>query len=508
MDSQNDIYKLLFENAGEGMVVTNDRGYIELVNPRLLEMFGYKKDELIGEKIEVLVPDSAKQRHDKNRENYTKLPKDRRMGGDMELKGRRKDGSEFSLEIGLNHSYVKDELKVVAIVTDITERVLAQQNLKRLNIELEDKVKLRTVELEKSQKLYNLIARNFPRGVINVFDKDLNYIFAEGQELDRLGFTSHNLIGKNFNIRFTEEDLAKTVKEKFDSVFNGEGISFEFKNGENFYVANAVPLKSSDGTVEQILVIEKNITDTKLIEEELSKNLEKERELNELKSRFVSMASHEFRTPLSTILSSATLVGKYNETDQEDKREKHLARIKSSVQNLTSILNDFLSIDKLEDGKIQITETEFILKDLILEAIDEMEFFMKKEQFITFINHCNENQMVKTDKNVIKNILINLLSNASKYSSEGMEIKLDLNIVDTEMKIDVIDKGVGIPEKEQSNLFNSRFFRAGNVTNIEGTGLGLTIVKKYLSLIGGNISFISKENVGSTFSIIIPNILL
>ncbi|PCJ27630.1 MAG: hypothetical protein COA97_03150 [Flavobacteriales bacterium] len=256
------------------------------------------------------------------------------------------------------------------------------------------------------------------------------------------------------------------------------------------------------------MVIEKNITDSKLVEQELAKNLEKERDLNELKSRFVSMASHEFRTPLSTILSSATLAGKYEKKEQQDKREKHLNRIKSSVKNLTSILNDFLSIDKLEDGKIQITESEFLLSELFLEANDEMSFFLKNGQNITFQNNIIDNQIVITDRNILKNILINLLSNASKYSAEGEEIVLDLAIVDKGIQVDIIDKGIGIPEKEQAKIFNSRFFRAGNVTNIEGTGLGLTIVKKYLSLIDGDISFKSKEQVGTTFSIIIPNILL
>ena len=111
------------------------------------------------------------------------------------------------------------------------------------------------------------------------------------------------------------------------------------------------------------------------------------------------------------------------------------------------------------------------------------------------------------DRNILKNILINLLSNASKYSAEGNEIGLNLIIYDNGLKIEVKDNGIGIPDNEQAKLFNSRFFRAGNVTNIEGTGLGLTIVKKYLSLVGGDISFKSKENVGSTFTVLIPNIL-
>ena len=507
MNSEQEIYKHLFENSGEGMLVTNNRGIIEIVNPSLLQLFGYQESELIGQRIEILVPDAVKNQHQKHREGYTSHPEKRKMGGNMDLLAKRKNGTEFSVEIGLNYCSINNDLKVVAIVTDITERVEASKKLKQLNKELEQKITTRTLELEKSQKLYNLISRNFPRGIISVFDKDLNYIFTEGQELDRIGFSSLNLIGKSYTKRF-KNSIGKLIKEKLDLVFNGEGISFEFEENGTFYVVNAVPLKSLDGNVEQALVIEKNITESKLAQQKVKDNLEKEIELNELKSRFVSMASHEFRTPLSTIMSSATLAGKYAEKEQQEKREKHLNRIKSSVKNLTSILNDFLSIDKLEDGKIQLTKSEFLFEELVLEATDEMEYYLKKDQHITFHNEISKTQLVYSDRNVIKNILINLLSNASKYSAKGKEIILKLNPINKDVQIEIIDKGIGIPEKEQGKIFNNRFFRAGNATNIEGTGLGLTIVKKYLSLIGGDISFTSKEDVGTTFTITISNILL
>jgi PAS domain S-box-containing protein len=506
MKSSSEIYKLLFDNAGEGMVVTSDSGIIELVNPRLLQMFNYDEDELVGKPIEILVPDSFKPNHVSHRDNYVKHNMHRRMGADIDLLAQRKDNSQFSVEIGLNRCYVGKELKVIAILTDITERVLSQSKLKRLNIELEDKVKLRTYQLEKSQKLYNLISRNFPRGIINVFDKNLNYVFSEGQELDELGLTSQSLIGKNFTKRY-ENSLGELVKSKFLAVFDGESNSFEFEDGNNFYVVNAVPLRSSDGSIDQILVIEKNITDSKIAEQEIVNNLEKERQLNELKTRFVSMASHEFRTPLSTILSSATLAEKYDNKEQQYKRVRHLDRIKSSVKNLTSILNDFLSIDKLEDGKVEMSESEFNLSNLIKEAIEEMEPYLKKDQFITFKTEVNDSLEVLTDRNVVKNIIINLFSNASKYSNEGKEILIHLNLSQTGIKIDIIDEGIGIPKEEQSQLF-SRFFRARNVMNIEGTGLGLNIVKKYLSLVDGDISFKSKEHNGTMFSIIIPNVLI
>ncbi|MCB0401901.1 MAG: PAS domain S-box protein [Flavobacteriales bacterium] len=507
MDPEKDIYEVLFENAGQGMIVCNKSGSMEIVNPSLCNMFGYTKEELVGQQVEMLIPTNLRKAHHQHREDYNQAPVERRMGGSMDLLGQRKDGTVFSVEVGLNHCMIKDEFKVVAIVTDITERVQAQNRMKELNQELEDKVMQRTHELEKSQKLYNLIARNFPRGIINVFDQDMNYVFAEGQELDKVGLSSENLIGKNFKIRYNKE-LQDEMQDRLSIVFKGAGISFEYKDDHDFYVVNAVPLRSGTGEIEQILVIEKNITDSKLAEQEMQKNLNKERELNELKSRFVSMASHEFRTPLSTILSSATLAEKYPETEQQENRVKHLNRIKSSVKNLTSILNDFLSIDKLEDGKVEIKPSVFKLNELLREAMEEMEPYLKTEQVIRFDSAMGDQEEVESDRNVIKNSIINLLSNASKYSDAGKEIGIQLEKDNQSVQISITDQGIGIPKSEQDKLFTSRFFRAGNVTNIEGTGLGLTIVKKYLSLLNGNINFVSEENKGTTFTIEIPNILL
>tara|TARA_B100000809_G_C15140550_1_gene533016 strand:- start:6461 stop:7984 length:1524 start_codon:yes stop_codon:yes gene_type:complete len=507
MDSEQDIYKHLFENSGEGMLVTNNRGLIEEVNPSLLELFGYKKDELIGQRIEILVPTSAKANHVKQRQDYSHDPKKRRMGGDLDLLAKRKDGSEFSVEIGLSYSKVKGETKITAIVTDITERVESSAKLKELNKTLSEKVTERTLELEKSKKLYDLISRNFPRGIISVFDKELTYVFTEGQELDRIGLTSQQLIGKKYTVRYKgkKETL---IKNKLAKVFEGKALSFEYEEAGEFYVVNAVPLKTHSRQIEQVLFIEKNITDSILAQQKLQNNLSREIELNEMKSRFVSMASHEFRTPLSTIMSSASLAGKYVTEVDQAKREKHINRIQSSVKNLTIILNDFLSIDKLEDGKIQLTESDFSLFELIQEAVDEMKYFLKQDQKIIIENSIPKEKMVVSDRNVVKNILINLLSNASKYSPKDSNITLSINRLEEGVQIDVKDKGIGIPKKEQEKLFNSRFFRAGNVTNIEGTGLGLTIVKKYLSLISGDISFESEELKGSTFTIKIPNILI
>ncbi len=229
--------------------------------------------------------------------------------------------------------------------------------------------------------------------------------------------------------------------------------------------------------------------------------LAKEKELGELKSRFVSMASHEFRTPLSSILASAGLIARYPESDQQDKRMKHINRIKSSVNNLTSILNDFLSLEKLESGIISCQAVEVNFENYVSILLDEMKLVANNNQTI---NHQHTGKLsANIDEHLVKNILINLISNAFKYSPNGEDVDL-ISVVEKGMlSIKVRDYGIGIPEQDQQHMFD-RFFRATNVTNIQGTGLGLVIVKRYLDLMNGSISFESKEHEGTTFTIVIP----
>ncbi|MEQ8628697.1 PAS domain-containing sensor histidine kinase [Ekhidna sp.] len=245
--------------------------------------------------------------------------------------------------------------------------------------------------------------------------------------------------------------------------------------------------------------LKQSLEDLKKAEQEILKSLEKEKELGELKSRFVSMASHEFRTPLTTVLSSANLIGKYTETDQQEAREKHINRIKKSVQNLTNILNDFLSLEKLESGAQKVNFNKMDVNELLQEIVEEMSQSVKNGQEIFLSGTA---PAIQTDEHILKNILLNLISNASKYSSEGDKIEINIEH-DKHLKIHIVDHGIGIPKSEQKKMFD-RFFRAANATNIQGTGLGLNIVKKYADLLKGGISFTSTEGQGSTFTLSLP----
>ena len=232
---------------------------------------------------------------------------------------------------------------------------------------------------------------------------------------------------------------------------------------------------------------------------ELRAALDKEKELGELKSRFVSVASHEFRTPLSTVLSSTYLLQKYTSSEDQHKREKHIQRIISSVNLLTDILNDFLSVGKIEEGKVLTRLSMFDIEKNISDTIAEMQTLSKTGQQIIY-QHTGKKE-VELDPVMIKHITLNLLSNAIKFSPEHTAIHISTAVSDNTIELLVKDKGIGISKEEQEHLFE-RFFRARNAMHIQGTGLGLHIVSKYAELMNGTISCNSIPEKGTEFIVV------
>ena len=382
----------LFEHATEGIIISDKVGKIIKANPSSERLFGYEPGELAGKIIEDLVPMRYNHSHVAKREAFNKEPKARSMGNNRDLFALRKDKTEFPVEISLSYYKKEEETLVIAFVIDITERKRHEENIKRLNQELEKKVEERT----------------------------------------------------------------KVLHEAL----------IELENSK----------------------------------EQLSIALEAEKELNDMKSRFVTMASHEFRTPLSTILSSVSLVNKYNEGDE--KISKHVQRIKSAVTNMTLILNDFLSAEKLEEGKVFVRKEMVAIEPLAMEVVNEIQGLLKTGQKVHYIHSGNTEAFC--DRQIIRNILLNLISNAIKFSPENKMIQVSTQIMGTGLKIVVADQGIGIPKEEQEHLFE-RFFRAKNVTNIQGTGLGLNIVAKYVESLNGSVEFKSELNAGTVFTITFPD---
>lgn len=256
--------------------------------------------------------------------------------------------------------------------------------------------------------------------------------------------------------------------------------------------------KVQERTLELAEMIRK-LTESK---KEVDLALEKEKELNNLKSRFISTASHEFRTPLATIMSSVSLAGKYAETMDKEKMMKHIDRVKNSVNHLTDILNDFLSLDKLEEGVVVASPENIYLNGLINELTDEMRGIAKAGQKFIYTG-LQTNDLIYIDKRILKNVMLNLMSNAIKYSNENTLIEILAKRDFNHLQIEIKDQGIGIPLKDQAHIFE-RFYRANNSGNVQGTGLGLNIVKRYVEILKGEINFKSIPEKGTKFTLKFP----
>lgn len=246
--------------------------------------------------------------------------------------------------------------------------------------------------------------------------------------------------------------------------------------------------------------LNETIQELETAKEQISISLENEKELNRLKSRFLSMASHEFRTPLSAVLLSASLIDKYAQPFNSADVNKHVGKIKSSVAGLTFILNNFLQLEKLESGKVATAFTDFNLKELGEEITEEMQLLVKGAQIITYEHRGSESE-INLDKNLLKNSIVNLITNAVKYSRENAKIEFATEINNDTCTIMVKDNGIGIPKEDQKYLFDA-FFRAHNTGSIPGTGLGLNIVARHVSLMEGKITFNSTVNKGTLFKLL------
>lgn len=517
------LLKSIIDTSIDGIILIDKFGMIRQINPSAIRIFGYENDEeLIGKNIKVLMPPRDASKHDTYLNNYMKTGERHIIGMGRELSGMRKNGDLFPFRLGVSEIRMNDQVLFNGIIHDLTDQKKAEERIQHYMRNLESMVNERTREIKKanqllyseiqerekvqdelieSQHLYMAIAANFPNGTINVFDRELRYVFAEGTELRALGIRTDQLLGSSFINRLRPEFRAKT-QQQLQKVFRGVPVNFEIKHQDSTYVLRGVPLPGADGVIDRILVVEMNITPQKKLEQEMKRALESERQLNELKSRFISTASHEFRTPLSAISSSAQLISKYPQTEDQAKREKHIHRIKANVHNLTNILEDFLSLEKLNEGAVGFRPEHFQLDIFLKESVDEMVGSLKDGQSVLWEAEFGD-YPIYTDKQFLRNIVNNLVSNASKYSDEGCKIRIGLSRKDVHYQLKVIDEGIGIPLQDQPHMFE-RFFRASNCGNVKGTGLGLHIVKRYVEMIQAEIYFESIPNKGTSFYLHIP----
>ena len=415
--------------------------------------------------------------------------------------------------------YSESEIRMAAIIDTATDGIITIDD--KGIIEMANTAAAQLFEYSSEEMVSNNISMLMPNPYSREHDGYLrNYLTTGVAKIIGIGreVTGQKKDGSTFPMRLSISEVNLIDRRLFTGIVHD--LSEQKAAEENIQQLNSELENRVDQRTEELAnavnklldinrQLENEILERKKAEEalranetEIIKALEKEKELNQLKSRFVSMASHEFRTPLSTILSSADLIEAYIQTEQNEKRLKHTTRIKSSVSNLTGILNDFLSLSKLEEGIVHVEKTVFELNAFCESILEELQGVLKPNQNILH-NKLTKKYMIQLDKKLLRNILFNLFSNASKYSEDGKPIHCSTSIQNQHLKIIVRDEGIGIPKEDQIHLF-SRFFRAHNVENIQGTGLGLNIVKRYVELLNGEISFISEESKGTTFFVKIP----
>lgn len=233
--------------------------------------------------------------------------------------------------------------------------------------------------------------------------------------------------------------------------------------------------------------------------DELALALEQEKTLNDLKTRFISIVSHEYRTPMTAILTSTYLLDIFFQRQLKDDFDKHIKKIQQAIDEMTNLLNDVMIVGKIDAGKVTLNLTEIDIVKYISELFKQAEMLDKKEHIYIFKSDI-ETCVIQTDENLITHIFNNLIFNAIKYSAEKSEIMIDIQDIRDVIKIDIIDAGIGIPMEEHKYLFD-QFFRANNVGKVGGTGLGLSIVKKYVDMLNYKITFTSEINEGTTFSV-------
>jgi PAS domain S-box-containing protein len=491
-----DIFNTLAEALSEGVILVDKSQIIVATNSSTDKTFDYAGGELEGQSLEVLIPKNYHAAHKGHFKGYVNNTAKRQMAQGRDLYGVKKNGVTFPVEVGLNPLKIYGNTYILALVKDITERKKAEQELSHwANIFNESLNEIFIFDC----KTFAFINAN--RGA----QKNIGYNLSELKAITPIDIKPQ--LNKSQFIEIVQPLLdKKEEKIVFETIH-------ERKNGTTYPVEVHLQLSSLEGRDVFVAII-LDVTEQKNYTKKLESTVEKrtselkaalaaEKELNDLKTKFLSMVSHEFKTPLSGILTSTILLNKYKLTEQQEKREKHLQTITDKVQYLNTILNDFLSVEKLEKGKINYKFSTFKLSKVLNEVIYNANMILKDGQQINYPENSDEISLYQDEK-ILELTLSNLIYNAIKYSSENTVIDISVSQNKNTTIFKVIDNGIGIPEKDQKNIFN-RYFRAENALLMQGTGIGLNIVKDHLENLNGSISFESKEDEGSTFKIVLPN---
>ncbi len=480
------------------VIITDEHEKIEWVNQGFIKRTGYLLHEIIGTTPRIL------QGVETDRAALNRIRESIEKGQSVteELLNYGKDGSKFWLKININPVFdaAHKLVKYVAVETDVT-------------LQKEYEKKITSIALD----LTNLIATvNAP-----VFGLDRNGYVNDwnNRAAELTGFHKSEIFRKKFIDELVPKTHRLAVQEKVNEVYDGKPLSnlevplLTKEQKQIVILLNATPRKNAMEETESVFFVGQDITEftqyresleeiVKERTEELQTALKKEKELVTLKSRFASIVSHEFRTPLSTISISANYIKRYRKRLEQEAIDKKLDIIESQVNHMTHLLEDLLTIGKNESGKIQVSKNKMDLRHLVNSIKEDVENQFKNTHKV----QCKVDLLqpeICSDGHLLQNIFINLLSNAIKFSPGKNEVFLNVHGDSSSITFDIRDEGMGIPMEDQERIFLP-FDRGTNAAAIAGTGLGLSIVRKAIDLLDGSITVKSDPGEGSVFSVTIP----
>lgn len=414
--------------------------------------------------------------------------------------------SDIYFNLYVVHYYDKEisEHQLILILEDATELMVLKQTL----AQRDNEAHLLLSSLAASKTYIDSIINSMADTLIVTTASGLiKTINPSTQKL--FGYCQEELIGQPISKLITDERFIRNLKGSSSlgsseiEIFNDLEIACHTKIGEEIFIAFSCSVIQTDiEDLNNFVYIGRDMTERKRAEIEMMKALEQERELRELKSCFISMASHEFRTPMTSILSSTELLEIYGNQLTDDKKNKHFSRIKASIERMTELLNDVLLFSKIEAGRWRFSPNPLNLRQFCENLIEEL-------QAGVGINHqiklrCSDDfPNTCMDEKLLLHILSNLLTNAIKYSPQETTVQLRCFCQEKEAVFEIQDEGIGIPVEDQGRLFEL-FHRAKNVGNIPGTGLGLAIVQNSVQFHGGTITFTSQVGIGTTFRVTLP----
>lgn len=399
-----------------------------------------------------------------------------------------------------NQDYLENSLLI--LLEDSTERMILQQSFAQRTNEAQ----LLLTSLPISQSYIDKIIASMADALLVTTSSGIIKTANQFAQ-DLFGYNEEELVNKPISLIISDQNFLNQIKDLSNcgvgEFLRNVEVNCLKKDQESLIVAfSCSAIQTELKGLKNFVYIGRDISERKQLEAEMLKALNRERELRELKSDFVSMASHEFRNPLTSILSSTELLEKYSSRWTEEKKQKHYRRIENSVKRMTEIVEDVLLISKAEAGKLEFNPQPLILKSFCRNLVGEIQLSIGKKHRINF-TYSGQVTPVCLDEKLLIQILNNLLTNAIKYSTQETIVRFSCTCQQHEVIFEIQDEGIGIPVEDQERLFES-FHRAKNVGNIPGTGLGLTIVQKSVNLHNGNISLVSQVGVGTTFQVRLP----